>query len=307
MPSGYRSIIALALAGLVLVSLGVGAYLTALTYPEQERYQSYNDARTNQDGAAATAANLSNTPQNRTPCVNPKSETESDLCAQWRAARAAEKAADWTLWGVIASIIGIACLLWQIILTRKAVEDTGHATTAMVEANKIAKNAKRPWITFDVAPVQFTHLMGTNRCAFTFDVKFRNVGGSVATAFNFQSDITFGGFGKTVPTDAAWLNTEPHVADSKVAIMPGDSDVRSFKVEKTNDDVWFVMDDKLAQFMQPFILISVFYKSQESEAEWHRTLRCYQFDKKGSLIRRDETLLHANDLGLTPFSGFIAT
>jgi hypothetical protein len=159
--------------------LGVGAYLTALTYPEQERYQSYNDARTNQDGAAATAANLSSTPQNRTPCVNPKSETESDLCAQWRAARAAEKAADWTLWGVIASIIGIACLLWQIILTRKAVEDTGHATTAMVEANKIAK--------------------------------------------------------------------------------------------------------------------------------WHRTLRCYQFDKKGSLIRRDETLLHASDLGLTPFSGFIAT
>lgn len=75
----------------------------------------------------------------RTPCDDPKGQTESDLCAQWRAANAAEDSAFWTEWGFWIASVGSTLLLWQIILTRKAVEDTSQATETMREANQIAR------------------------------------------------------------------------------------------------------------------------------------------------------------------------
>ncbi|MGY4395834.1 hypothetical protein ACVWZA_000995 [Sphingomonas sp. UYAg733] len=65
---------------------------------------------------------------------------ESDLGAQWQAA-------NWVLWATIiagtqllATAVGTALLYQQIVLTRKAVEDTGEATEAMREANALSKD-----------------------------------------------------------------------------------------------------------------------------------------------------------------------
>jgi hypothetical protein len=118
----------------------MGAYSVALTYPEQERYQSYSNASHDKGGAAAPIAELPQSPQRRAPCVDPQSATDSDLCAQWRAARGAEKSAEWAMWGVLASIAGIIGLYWQIALTREAVQDTGMATVAMEKQNALAKD-----------------------------------------------------------------------------------------------------------------------------------------------------------------------
>ena len=130
MPNSYRSLGIAALAAALLIAFGLGAYWMGLPYP-QERYQPYQSSSKVENGATATVSNITVSVVERTPCNNPQSEGESDLCAQWRAAKAAEKSANWTKWGVLASIAGISLLLWQIMLTREAVKDTGDATKAM--------------------------------------------------------------------------------------------------------------------------------------------------------------------------------
>ncbi len=71
---------------------------------------------------------------------------ERDLQAQ-------SEMADWAFLLLVVSsfslfitAIGTSFLFWQITLTRKAVEDTGEATKAMLEANNIALNAQRAWV-----------------------------------------------------------------------------------------------------------------------------------------------------------------
>lgn len=97
------------------------------------------------------------------PCYRAKDHNAADLCAQWRAAEAAEKSADWSRWGVLASVVGISLLLWQIILTRKAVEATGKATKAMQDANEIAtdtaKRQLRAYVASANASVNFGELL----------------------------------------------------------------------------------------------------------------------------------------------------
>jgi hypothetical protein len=79
------------------------------------------------------------------PCWDTEQDRQSDLCAQW-------KAADWTKWGVLVGILGTLALLYQIKLTRDALEDTGKATIEMVEANRIARDTMklqlRPYVSF---------------------------------------------------------------------------------------------------------------------------------------------------------------
>jgi hypothetical protein len=142
MSNGYRSLGIAALAAALLIAFGLGAYWTGLPYP-QERYQPYQDGKANDGGALTSVPNITKPVVKRTPCDNPQSETESDLCAQWRAAIAGEKSAYWTFWGFWATLAGMALLTWQIMLTREAVKDTGDATIAMQESNRIADAARR--------------------------------------------------------------------------------------------------------------------------------------------------------------------
>ena len=129
MPDGYRSLGIAALAAALFIAFGLGSYWTGLPYP-QERYQSYQDGKTDEDGTLATVTNFTAPVVKRTPCYNPQSKTESDLCAQWRAAKAAEKSANWTVYGFWATLAGMALLTWQIMLTREAVKDTGAHSSA---------------------------------------------------------------------------------------------------------------------------------------------------------------------------------
>lgn len=67
--------------------------------------------------------------------------SEADLSAQ-------RQMSDWAFWAlVIATVstivtgVGTVLLYQQIVLTREALEDTGNATNAMLDANKIAQNS----------------------------------------------------------------------------------------------------------------------------------------------------------------------
>ena len=130
---GSNRLFLAALAGLaaLLVTFGIGLMLGASHNPEDERYKPYGHTadQPQRVESAATAQTTSHSFEYRTPCRDPNGEGESDLCAYWKAAIAAEDSASWAKWGFWIAVIGSGFLLWQVSLTRKAVEDTGEASS----------------------------------------------------------------------------------------------------------------------------------------------------------------------------------
>jgi hypothetical protein len=155
MSRGNRFVIA-AFGGLIiLMSFGVGLYVSALSYPKPNRYQSYGNAREDKDGSFAPVKGAGAVQKQR-PCENPESRDESDLCAQWRASEAAEESALWARVGFFAGLFGLIGLWWQVVLTRRAVEDTSDATEAMREANRLAQISSE----LEYRPIMiFSHLI----------------------------------------------------------------------------------------------------------------------------------------------------
>ena len=147
MPRGYWSAI-LAVVGLATLSL------SAIGWIALEGRNQYNEpAQTNQSTATQNQKYIEQgPPRNRAGLPefahgvtdNPKPENDTernnrDLAAQ-------ESMAAWAFWlllftgvGLFVTSVGTGFLLWQIMLTREAVKDTGDATKAMNEANEIAR------------------------------------------------------------------------------------------------------------------------------------------------------------------------
>ncbi|MEO6716669.1 MAG: hypothetical protein ABIM50_05410 [Novosphingobium sp.] len=166
----------------------MGIYVTNLSYPEQgEGYQPYQSRQGNGPETPLAVPDLTQSIVHRTPCYNPQSETESDLCAQWRAAKAAENSANWTEWGVLASIVGISLLLWQIILTREAVEDTGNATKAMERQNELTLAAQRPWIAISCEIDRL--VKSANAIHFRAVLRYYNTGDLAAESFAHHGSV----------------------------------------------------------------------------------------------------------------------
>lgn len=166
---GCRSLCLAAGLGALIWAALFGFSLGSLN-TDKERYPSYRYAANQLAEASSTLAGVTHSQpiEYRRPCQNPKGETESDLCAQWKSANAAEDSAFWAQWGFWIAVIGSSFLLWQIMLTRDAVEGTGKATEAMLEANKIAREANRPWL--GVVDLQFTRIETTSE---RIDVQWR--------------------------------------------------------------------------------------------------------------------------------------
>jgi hypothetical protein len=174
MPSGHRSLAFTTLIAALALAFGLGIYVSGLNYPD-EGYQSYQASQGDKQGAAASIANVATAIVERTPCDQPQSETESGLCAQWRAAKAAEKSAEWTVYGFWATLAGMALLTSQLILTREAVKDTGDATKAMRDSNDIMRTLEDARIV-----VSITDTKNEPKVGFFYTVEFSNIGRSAA-------------------------------------------------------------------------------------------------------------------------------
>lgn len=169
MPTGYRLILA-ALGGLLLfMTFGYGYMLAALNYPEQERYQTYRYAADKPQEVdptlprPATAKPL----EYRAACDEPKGRDESDLCAQWKAARAAEASALWakaSFWLGLAGTLGLVATLWFNYRFLRMTQDSGRdaeealkiatrnadaATAQVALTEETAKRQLRAYITCD--------------------------------------------------------------------------------------------------------------------------------------------------------------
>jgi len=73
------------------------------------------------------------------PCISGRDVRNSDLCAQWKAADAASRAALWAEIGTFVAVFGGLALLWQIRLTRSALRETALATEEMRRGNEIGE------------------------------------------------------------------------------------------------------------------------------------------------------------------------
>lgn len=190
-----KGIAAVAGVALLFITFGLGLYVGALNYPEQQRYQPYRYASDKPAEIDPTlpAGQVGAQPQEyRSPCSNPKGHDESDLCAQWRAAKAGEDSAFWAKWGFWIGLGGMIGLFWTLYYTRMAVEDTGHATDAMRESNAIAENAQRPWIKMTAQLID-VELIERRAIVLGWQITFTNVGGMVAE--NFQPVVKFAAMG----------------------------------------------------------------------------------------------------------------
>lgn len=148
MPRSDRSFLAPAIFGLAATCFGLGSLTNLLNQPNEQRYQSYRQTSDQQPEFSPGSA----TPklerfEYREPCQEPKGRDESDLCAQWRAAKAGEDSALWAKWSVGIGALGLVGLFVSLWYTRRAViaaiDATKDADAALEIANRNAVAAER--------------------------------------------------------------------------------------------------------------------------------------------------------------------
>lgn len=297
MSGGYRVLIAGALAALLLTTFGLGwmsGYV--LNNPGEERYQPYRYAADKPlviDSATPRGAHA-NPLEHRAPCDNPKGETESDLCAQWKAANAAEHSAFWTKWGFWIGVVGSALLLWQIMLTRIAVEDTSEATEAMRKANEITQEEQRAWIALTAEP-KLLRRKGVDGLYFQVDFVANNIGKTAATHFDIYNEIFFAGQGETgqdvykriLAQVEEWKGK--HWAKAEWVLLPGDKEVSPWWDSREADVInwWTQMGIVAEKVAQPILVAIVLYKTPSRpnsvQCSW-RAWYLHTVDERGRTI-----------------------
>ena len=136
---GSNRLIIVAL-GLALFAIGAWTQRAAIWADGPSAYPEYRE--TGEDAqkrlSLPTLQQASKSVENQQPCRNPQGHDASDLCAQWRAADAAQRAARWAWWQMVFSltgIVGLVVTLWFNFAAwdqaRKSKRDTdkalGHA------------------------------------------------------------------------------------------------------------------------------------------------------------------------------------
>ncbi len=111
---GRGGIVAAAIFGLITISAGMGAYYTSSLAPNNP-YPTYAFAVPDESRAQAIARGVM-----QQPCVAMVGHDDIDLCAQWRAAVAAEHAAFWGFAQMALSLAGLIGLLITLVFNQKA-------------------------------------------------------------------------------------------------------------------------------------------------------------------------------------------
>ncbi|HEX7694696.1 MAG TPA: hypothetical protein VF409_09415 [Sphingomonas sp.] len=147
MPRGYRYLVFAIVGGLALFAIGAGAERAAIWADGPAVYPGYRESA---DDAQKRLPALSITQalkaaKDQQPCRQPQSLDASALCAQWRAADAAERASRWAWWQLLLSTVGVAGLgitLWfNLEAWRQARESEDDTDRAIAAAQKSADAA----------------------------------------------------------------------------------------------------------------------------------------------------------------------
>lgn len=255
MSRGDWSLVA-TLAGIValVVAAGWGAYVGPLYGPDPKQYQAVSNgksARGQYQGVSKSLPNVAGIPELVERAVaNPPPDSGQDH--EKRDLAAQESMSVWGFWMALAAMgtlvvtfVGTLLIWRQVVLTRKAVEDTSKATEAMVQQNKIAERAQRPWITVDIRPVAMSP--EADEREFVFDAVFKNIGQS-ATEFHAFCENFHPALRDKIQASA--VNRE--VPDRGIPILPNDEIVLRQRVIFSKDP----------RFLIPWVLATVIYQGE---------------------------------------------
>jgi len=275
--SNWRIGAAFAGIALLFVTLGTGAFFGALNAP----HYGYQQSRTAYRAAEAKHGNPSQIDRDRSglpyfaeriasgpdPEDTPERE-KRDLAAQ-------ESMSVWAFWmlivsaaGVITTMVGTGFLLWQIVLTRRAVEDTGKATDAMERQNKIAEAAQRAWIVAEPKIIEAAY--GRAGLNLKWECDFRNIGQTVAENVQVQATVEI----YDPPNlDAGELLARLRAQSSKqTSVIPGEAVLGGAGVNYRAVDAI----GKIEPIESVTVLLVAIAKYQiASGDEWHSTERAY--------------------------------
>lgn len=190
---------------------------------------------------------------------------ESDLNAQRQMADWAFGALIIASGGLLVTGTGTGFLLWQIMLTRKAVEDTGKATKAMERQNEIAEAAQRPWLAVSlemVGEAKFSD-KGLHMAAY---IVIRNVGSSPAHNVYVKLDV----FNELGPVDGmpdrfcdACLETARH-NNLRGFVMAPNEETRHFRKFKLPQER-FPPGIGTSNVVLPLVMVSATYRGDDVE------------------------------------------
>lgn len=170
MPRSDRSLIVAAIFGLVVTCTGLGAIAATSDWtspPPQKNNQAYAAAKRRYADAIAGKRidpqpdYAANPDKHAAECYYAKNHDSADLCAQWRAAMAAEEAATtawWSVWVTIAGTLlsggGLVALIFALRQTERSLKlarDEHEISQAQFKAAFkpwLAVKAFGPWVAF---------------------------------------------------------------------------------------------------------------------------------------------------------------
>lgn len=205
-----------------------------------------------------------------------------DLAAQEASALWAFWMAMITLFSAGVTIVGTILLYQQIILTREAVTDTGKATEAMRDANRISANVQRPWIEITTQLLTFTH---PSERAFTVEcmVKFKNSGHMVAE--NFQALV------KIVPMNERFLDKqeswfdkfEREVEPRDTVLIPNET--YGYVVQSSNAIDWLPWSEKEGARKDCYLMVLAMVRYRiPSDEKWRFAMKSFSIGENNGHI-----------------------
>jgi hypothetical protein len=261
-------IVATLVGCLIVAAVGLWDSQRSLNYPKEQRYQSYRyaaDKPLEVDPAAPVVP--PQTFEYRKPCEGPKGKDESDLCAQWRAAKAAENSAFWAKWSFWVGIGGMIGLFWTLYYTREAVKDTGDATKAMLRQNELTERAQRPWIVLDCTVTKLRKRR--NRMEIAATVSCQNIGKMVALSFCYEAFCKLVAGNGPKEAMALFRHFKSSRRTDSLVLIPGETASQFIDVSLQTDIFHF--DDTRIQPDYTILVAGAAHYKIDPAGPWHST------------------------------------
>ena len=231
---------------------------------------------------------------------------EQDLIAQ-------REMSDWGWWALVvsslqffATLITLGFIKLTLDATLAAVKDTGDATLAMLDSNRIALESQRPWLSISVIPTGAKmHPLGMHMSANIF---VKNVGQLVANDYHlaFRMELMRSDdFKKRLVTV---LDSFSSIAvPSPKVVLPNDTDKFEAEFFINQEEIEWVDGGRLGQLCKPILIVSAFYRVSASSKKWERTNKAFgicSFGKDTLLdcLVRPSIFLGEKDLGTRQYT-----
>jgi hypothetical protein len=249
------------------------------------------------------------------PCSGTERDQNSDLCAQWTAAKGARDAAFYAWLQLGAAALGMLGLIATIMLTLRAVkasQDSAKAARDTLDhARETSAAQLRPWVSIRVVAHKIARF-GEAGLSFDYEIIFKNHGPTVARCYQVRQRLFLPSPNEVYSqaVEEWWRGFEKPDPKGRAVLMPGEEDVFQ-GWSRINEDFIPYLDYEGKKSFAAIVIVSVFYRTAFDD-EWQRTNRAFTLGQKGEKmiedwITQDDLDLDAARLIARPYSMTLAT